>query len=139
VDLIGLTTNGLVLPTRNGLGSLYQMLEKMPEEKRPDYFAIDPTWFPGFDGSGVLDQEIARFSLSSRPETAGIVGGSEVVVFRADWGLARSGETFRGEGTVKDTLDVADLGSERARLRDAHAPDRARTRQHPHAGALPRR
>jgi hypothetical protein len=113
VDLIGLTTNGLALPTRNGIGSLYEALEKMPEEKRPDYFAIYPTWFPGFDGSGVLDQEIARFSLSSRPDTAGIVGGSEVVVSRADWGLAHSGETFRGEGTVKDTLDVADLGSER--------------------------
>jgi hypothetical protein len=113
VDLIGLTTNGLALPSRNGLGSLYEALEKMPEDKRPDYFAIYPTWFPGFEASGVLDQEIARFSLSSRPETAGIVGGSEVVVYRADWSLARSGETFRGEGTVRDTLDVADLGSER--------------------------
>src|SRR5215210_6827359 len=113
VDLIGLTTNGLALPTRNGLGSLYETLEKMPEEKRPDYFAIYPTWFPGFDGSGVLGQEIARFSLSSRPEVAGIVGGSEVVVSRADWGLAQSGETFRGEGTVKDALDIADLASER--------------------------
>jgi hypothetical protein len=113
VDLIGLTTNGLALPSRNGLGSLYEALEKMPEEKRPDYFAIYPTWFPGFETSGVLGQEIARFSLSSRPETAGIVGGSDVVVFQADWGLARSGEPFRGEGTVRDTLDVADLGSER--------------------------
>jgi hypothetical protein len=113
VDLIGLTTNGLALPSRNGLGSLYETLEKMPEEKRPDYFAIYPTWFPGFETSGVLDQEIARFSLSSRPETAGIVGGSEVVVYRADWGLARSGEPFRSEGTVRDTLDVADLASER--------------------------
>jgi hypothetical protein len=112
VDLIGLTTNGLALPTRNGLGSLYEALEKMPEEERPDYFAIYLTWFPGFEDSGVLGQEIARFSLSDRPETAGIVGGNEVVVFQADWGLARSGETFRGEGTVKDTLDVADLGSE---------------------------
>jgi hypothetical protein len=113
VDLIGLTTNGLALPSRNGLGSLYETLEKMPEEKRPDYFAIYPTWFPGFEASGVLEQEIARFSLSSRPEVAGIVGGSEVAVFRADWGLARSGETFRGEGTVRDTLDVADLENER--------------------------
>jgi hypothetical protein len=113
VDLIGLTTNGLALPSRNGLGSLYESLEKMPVEKRPDYFVIYPTWFPGLEVSGVLDQEIARFSLSSRPETAGIVGGSEVVVSRADWGLAGSGETFRGEGTVRDTLDVADLVSER--------------------------
>src|SRR5919106_1151957 len=113
VDLIGLTTNGLALPTRNGLGSLYESLEEMPEEMRPDYFAIYPTWFPGFEDSGVLNREIARFSLSSRPDTAGIVGGSDVVVYQADWSLARRGETFQGEGTVRDTLDVADLTSER--------------------------
>ena len=95
------------------VGSLYEALEKMPEEKRPDYFAIYPTWFPGFEGSGVLDQEIARFSLSSRPEVAGIVGGSEVVVSRADWSLAQSGNTFRGQGSLKDSLDVADLASEK--------------------------
>jgi hypothetical protein len=34
-------------------------------------------------------------------------------VFRADWSLARSGEAFQGEGTVRDALDVADLDSER--------------------------
>jgi hypothetical protein len=113
VDLIGLTTNGLALPSRNGSGSLYEALEKMPEEKRPDYFAVYPDWFSDFYASRVFGEEIARFSLSSRPEVAGIVGGSEVAVFRADWGLARSGETFRGRGTVKDSLDVADLGSER--------------------------
>jgi hypothetical protein len=113
VDLIGLTTNGLALPSRNGPGSLYEALEKMPPEKRPDYFAIYPTWFPGFESSGVLDQEIARFSLSSRPEVAGIVGGSEVVVSRADWSLAQSGNTFRGQGSLKDSLDVADLASEK--------------------------
>ena len=52
VDLIGLTTNGLALPTRNGVGSLYERWRKMPEEKRPDYFAIYPTWFPGFEVPG---------------------------------------------------------------------------------------
>jgi len=113
VDLIGLTTNGLALPSRNGPGSLYEALEEMPEEKRPDYFAVYPDWFSAFYASGVFGEEIARFSLSSRPEVAGIVGGSEVVVFRADWGLARSGENFRGGGMVKDALDIADLESER--------------------------
>jgi hypothetical protein len=122
VDLIGLTTNGLALPTRNGVGSLYEALEKMPEEKRPDYFAIYPTWFPGFDASGVLDQEIARFAITDRPEVAGIVGGSEVVVFRADWSLAQSGEAFQGEGSVKDTLDIADLGSETEHDYEMHMP-----------------
>jgi hypothetical protein len=112
VDLIGLTTNGLALPSRNGVGSLYEALEKMPERKRPDYFAIYPTWFPGFDASGVLAEEIATFSLTSRPEAPGLVGGSEVVVYRADWRLAGSGEAFMGGGRVKDTLDVAEIQSE---------------------------
>ena len=122
VDLIGLTTNGLALSTRNGVGSLYETLEEMPEEKRPDYFAIYPTWFPGFDASGVLDQEIARFSLSSRPEAAGIVSGSEVVVYRADWRLAGSGEAFVGEGKVRDTLDVAEIQSEGEHDYEMHLP-----------------
>ena len=112
VDLIGLTTNDLALPTRNGQGSLYEALEKMPEEDRPDYFAIYPTWFTDFGFSGVLDEEIARFSLAGRPDVAGIVGGSEVVVYRADWSLAGSGEAFAGEGEVKDALDVAEIQSE---------------------------
>jgi hypothetical protein len=85
----------------------------MPEEKRPDYFAIYPTWFPGLDDSGLLGEEIARFTLSSRPEVAGIVGGSEVVVSRAEWSLAQSGHNFRGQGSLKDSLDVADLTSEK--------------------------
>jgi len=122
VDLIGLTTNGLALPSRNGAGSLYEALEEMQEEERPDYFAVYPDWFPDFYASGVFGEEIARFSLSSRPEVAGIVGGNEVAVFRADWGLARSGETFRGGGTVRDTLDVADLGSEREHDYEMHMP-----------------
>src|SRR5215218_9005535 len=75
VDLIGLTTNGLALPSRNGSGSLYEALEKMPEEKRPDYFAVYPDWFSDFYASGVFGEEIARFSLSSRPDVAGL--GSE--------------------------------------------------------------
>jgi hypothetical protein len=136
VDLIGLTTNGLALPSRHGPGSLYEALEKMPEEQRPDYFAVYPNWFSSFSASGLFGEEIATFSLSSRPEVAGIVGGSEVDVFRADWGLARSGDTFRGEGTVRDTLDVADLGSERKHDYEMRMPliglepDNVLTREH---------
>ena len=85
-------------------------------EKLPAY------WRGLLEVSGVLDQEVARFSLSSRPETAGIVGGSEVVVSRADWSLARSGENFRGEGKLKDTLDVADLASEAEHDYEMHMP-----------------
>jgi hypothetical protein len=122
VDLIGLTTDGLALPSRHGPGSLYEALEQMPEEKRPDYFAVYPDWFPDLYTSGLFGEEIARLSLSSRPEVAGVVGGSEVAVFRANWGLARSGEALRGTGTVKDALDVADLESEREHAYEMRMP-----------------
>ena len=56
--------------------------------------------------------EIATFSLPSKPQLAGIVGGSEVVVYRADWSLTDGGEAFVGEGKARDKLDVADLQSE---------------------------
>lgn len=113
VDLIGLTTNGLALPTRNGMGSLYEALERMPEDKRPDYFSIYPSWLSGLQTSGVFGREVTRFSLSSR-DLPSIVGGNLVVVYEANWGLANSGEqpATVTKDIVKDSLDVADLTSE---------------------------
>ena len=112
VDLVGLTTNGLALPYRNGMGSLYEALEKMPEEKRPDYFSVYPNWVSGLQASGVIGEEIESFTMSSRPNVAGIVGGGTVAVYKANWGLAGSGEAFVGDGEVKDSLDVAEIESE---------------------------
>src|SRR3712207_4542559 len=57
VDLIGLTTNARAWPSRNGPGSLYEALEQMPEEKRPDYFAVCPNWFPDFYTSGLFGED----------------------------------------------------------------------------------
>ncbi|MGI8912134.1 MAG: hypothetical protein ACR2JR_16530, partial [Rubrobacteraceae bacterium] len=71
-----------------------------------------PEWFSGLETAGVMGEEIARFTLTSRPDVAPVVGSDEVVVYRADWSLARSGASFRGEGEVRDTLDVADIQSE---------------------------
>ena len=112
VDLVGLTTNGLALPYRNGMGSLYEALEKMPEEKRPDYFSVYPNWVSGLQASGVIGEEIESFAMSSRSNVAGIVGGGTVAVYKANWGLAGSGEAFVGDGEVKDSLDVAEIESE---------------------------
>lgn len=113
VDLIGLTTEGLALPNRHGTGSLYEALERMPEKERPDYFTIYKDWFEGLEDSEVFGRRVARFYLSERPGTARIVGGREVVIYKADWDKARSGESFPGTGE-KDSLDVADLYSEEA-------------------------
>ncbi|HZY64448.1 MAG TPA: hypothetical protein VFE21_01020 [Rubrobacteraceae bacterium] len=112
VDLVGLTTNGLALPYRNGMGSLYEALESMPEDKRPDYFSVYPGWVSGLEASGIIGEEIERFTMTPRPKVAGIVGGDTVVVYEANWDLAGSGEAFTGEGEVRDSLDVAELESE---------------------------
>lgn len=113
VDLIGLTTNDLALPTRNGMGSLYEALERMPENERPDYFSIYPSWLSGLEPSGVFGREVKRFSLSDRPNLPSIVGGNLVVVYEANWRLANSGEApVAPSGEVKDSLDVAELESE---------------------------
>jgi hypothetical protein len=117
VDLIGLTTNGLALPTQNGMGSLYEALERMPEDERPDYFSIYPSWLSGLQPSGVFGEEVKRFSLAPRPDLPSIVGGNLVVVYKADWSLVNSGETppEATKDAVRDSLDVAELHSE-----DAH-------------------
>lgn len=112
VDLIGLTTNGLALPTRNGTGSLYEALERMPENERPDYFSIYPSWLSGMQPSGVFGREVKRFSLSDRPNLPSIVGGNLVVIYEANWRLVNGGEEpIAPPGEVKDSLDVAELKS----------------------------
>ena len=113
VDLIGLTTNGLALPTRNGMGSLYEALERMPENERPDYFSVYPSWLSGLQPSGIFGREVKQFSLSSRPNLPSIVGGNLVVIYKANWRLVNSGESpVETGGKIKDSLDVAELKSE---------------------------
>lgn len=111
VDLIGLTTNGLAEPYRNGVASTYEALERMRASKRPNYFIIYPDWFPNLDKSGILGEKVASFILS---ENNKIAGGREVDVYKANWKYVHSGRLPQNEpaGNIKDTLDVADLTSE---------------------------
>lgn len=113
VDLVGLVTNGFAEPSRSGSGSIYEALEGMAPEQRPDYFVIYPDWFEGLENSGILGEEIQSFTLLRETR---ITGGREVMVYKADWGLADSGNLPRllpFDG-IRDSLDVADLESERS-------------------------
>ncbi len=121
VDLIGLTTNGLAEPYRNGMGSLYEALERMEPGERPDYFVIYPysEWVGDLANSGVFGNEPLQSFVLTR--STAVTGGEVVSAFKADWALARSGDLSRSggfpegtpQGRVRDTLDVADLESER--------------------------
>ena len=115
VDLVGLTTNGLAEPYRNGTASLYEALEDMEPGERPDYFFVYPTWTEGLGDSGVLGDEPLRSFVLTRPLPNTVTGQrEEVVAYEANWTLARSGDLPKEAtgGSVRDAIDVADLASE---------------------------
>jgi len=115
VDLVGLTSPGLARAWRHGSGSLYEHLEAMPPEQRPDYFAIFPNWF-SFEPAGFL-QPLHRIRVFGPS-----IIDAEKVLYRADWMLAHSGVQIRSLQLqeelagfrVVDRVDVADLQSEEA-------------------------
>lgn len=95
----------------HGLPATLELIERMPPRERPDVLAIFPSWWgvlPTWFSSGVL----ARFPIDGNV----ICGDREDVIYKADWHLLGTGEAPRslpaGE-TVKDSVDVADLVSEK--------------------------
>ena len=112
IDLVGLTTAGNSAPWRHGSGSLFERLEAMPPDQRPQYFAIFPNWF-NFP-EGIFLQPLHRIRVF-KPS----IIDAEKVLYQAHWAAGTSGETIRNrtlleEGwRVVDKVDVADLASER--------------------------
>jgi hypothetical protein len=94
----------------HGLGATLELIERVAPHERPDVFAIYPSWW------GDLPSWFGRrlFEVPVRGNV--ICGGSEKVIYRADWrALDRSAEprTLLPGERVIDELDVADLVSER--------------------------
>jgi hypothetical protein len=92
----------------NGLAASLELIERMPESDRPDMLAIYPSWWgtlPVWFG-----HEIARVPAPGNV----ICGGYEDVLYQADWHLLGTGEQPRVPlGRLRDTLDLADLVSEK--------------------------
>ena len=112
IDLVGLTTAGNSAPWRHGSGSLFERLEAMPPDQRPQYFAIFPNWF-NFP-EGLFLQPLHRIRVFEPS-----IIDAEKVLYQARWTADLSGEVIRNrtllaEGwRVVDKVDVADLASER--------------------------
>ncbi|MDE2705477.1 MAG: hypothetical protein OXI35_10450 [Gemmatimonadota bacterium] len=112
IDLVGLTTAGNSAPWRHGSGSLFERLEAMPSDQRPQYFAIFPNWF-NFP-EGIFLQPLHRIRVFEPS-----IIDAEKVLYQAHWAAGLSGEAIRNrtlleEGwRVVDKVDVADLESER--------------------------
>lgn len=95
----------------HGLGATIELIERMPANELPDLFAIYPSWW------GKLPIWFGRYIGEVPVEGNVICGGSEKVLYRADWRLLNSGAkpstTSRAEH-ILDELDVADLLSEQS-------------------------
>ncbi len=94
----------------HGLGATLELIERIAPAERPDFFAIYPSWW------GDLPNWFGR-QLTEVPVRGNVIcGGSEKVIYRADWralGTSDKPRTMRPEETVADELDVADLVNER--------------------------
>jgi hypothetical protein len=95
----------------HGLPATLELIERIPDDDKPDVLAIFPTWF------GVLPVWFASDVLRRFPVEGNVIcGGYEHVVYRADWHLLGTGDHMRGvpEGDSRPhaQLDVADLVSE---------------------------
>jgi hypothetical protein len=98
----------------HGLGATLELIERIPPTDRPDIFAIYPSWW------GDLPTWFGR-RLTEVPVRGNVIcGGSEKVIYRADWhalrtagGGASKPQTLAAGEEVVDELDVADLVSER--------------------------
>lgn len=111
------------------LPAVLELIERMPARERPDVLAIFPSWWPTLPvwfSSGVLE----RFQLNHNV----ICGDFEHVAYRADWSLLGTGEAPLGKpsGTemLVDTLDIADLVSEKSHKYVLPSPLSGKTRMH---------
>ncbi|MDX2054956.1 MAG: hypothetical protein SFV15_21315 [Polyangiaceae bacterium] len=113
LDIIGLggySDLPFARATRLGVAAAIELLERLPNEERPDLLAIYPSWwgdFPLWFGN-----EIAEVPVRGNV----IAGGASKVIYSPDWSpLWLSDQPHRlASGEVVDSLDFADLVNERA-------------------------
>ena len=95
----------------HGLGASLELIERMPAAERPDVMAIYPSWW------GDLPTLFGE-RLTQVPVVGNVIcGGSEKVIYRADWSTFDASpepRTMKPSEVLVDELDVADLVSEKA-------------------------
>ncbi len=110
-DLVGLVTNGSTVPYRLGEGGLYEWMERIPFNKRPQYAAVFPSWF--MEMSQIYDifhQPLVTFPDPFDP-------GFSKTVYHVNWSYAGMEDqprkqTMRDEWEIRDSIDIGDLTSE---------------------------
>lgn len=126
-DLVGLVTDDTTLAYRMGEGGLYERLERLNPQVRPDFAIVFPAWF--LEMSQIYDvfyKPLATFPDPFDPNFS-------KTLYRINWNyqgvedLPRA-SSLREGWILKDRLDVADLISEseheyRIHRRNRTSPD----------------
>ncbi|MDQ4118125.1 MAG: glycosyltransferase family 39 protein [Actinomycetota bacterium] len=128
VDLVGLTTPGMAMASRNGAGTLYEALRHLPPDRRPDYFAVFDQWGGAPVGelgrSTIYGTEpLVTFQLVAPPRPISVTAPQtcqidrtcdRVNVWKADWRNAGSGDLpdLPVPGRIRDHVNVGDLDDE---------------------------
>jgi len=115
LDFEGLVTPSLTDDRRQGGGSLWEALERLPARELPTHLVVYPNWY---DGPMLRPHRLIRQQRILRQT---IAGGNPMNVYEADWSLLNSGDDISEPGLVGmaaprrliDRVDVADLVNER--------------------------
>jgi hypothetical protein len=94
----------------HGPGATIELIERMPPGDRPDVFALYPSWWTEI--ATWFGSRIAGVQVHGNV----ICGGSEKVIYRANWLALEPTSIPRSMGageSIVDEVDVADLISER--------------------------
>ncbi len=110
-DVVGLTTRGESRYWAAGAGSRFEHYERLGVNRLPTHFIVYPEWF-------ALPPLLGTWLTERRVPGATILGGETMSASMADWSSLKSAElplfTDHEGRKLVDTLDVADVESERA-------------------------
>jgi hypothetical protein len=116
-DLVGLTDNDLRGVFFSGWGSIYDVLTRRPENKRPQYLLIHPDTFINNIGDSV-NQDLLTPQYSITVQNIAITAGAVETFYKFNWERASldQSRTYRlhTDEAYYDAINIGDLLDEKA-------------------------
>jgi hypothetical protein len=119
-DWLGLVTPDEAVAYRSGWGAIYERLERLPADARPDWFVM----WSSVTGD-LVDSPFVADAVFTSPDLGpqAMTGGPTMTVYRTDWSSLPRATAPPPGGAVVWELDVADLEGEHAAGYDWRGPD----------------
>lgn len=116
-DLVGLTDNDLRGVFFSGWGSIYDVLTKRPENKRPQYLLVHPDTFINNIGDSV-NQGLLTPQYSISVQNIAITVGAIETFYQFNWNRAALDQSptylLRTDEAYYDAINMGDLADERS-------------------------